>query len=216
MALGTGYLAVQTTTANGGVIVGNASVTIANEKDEKLYELITNETGHAPEAALEAPDEWLTEDPEAPDLRYSMYKVTVSAPGYDTMDYDGVMIFDTVTSMLQVDMEPSAAGEEENTRHIYVGGHKLDLPVAVPQQAEPQESGPLPRVLPEVTIPNFIRVHLGRMEVPSQIVRIPFIEYIKNVTSHEIFDTWPEEALTANIHCIISFTLNRVFTDAHR
>ncbi len=62
-------------------------------------------------------------------------------------------------------------------------------------------------------IPEYITVHLGRPDEPAKNVTVPFWEYIKNVASSEIYPTWPESALRANIYAIISFALNRVYTE---
>ena len=65
-------------------------------------------------------------------------------------------------------------------------------------------------------IPEYITVHLGAPDSNAENVRVPFIDYIKNVASSEIYPTWPETALRANILAQISFTLNRVFTEFYR
>ena len=66
-------------------------------------------------------------------------------------------------------------------------------------------------------IPDFITVHLGDpSDESAPNVRLPFIDYIKNVASSEIYPTWPESALRANIYAQISFALNRVFTEYYR
>ncbi|MBO5338310.1 MAG: peptidoglycan-binding protein [Clostridia bacterium] len=69
-------------------------------------------------------------------------------------------------------------------------------------------------VLP--VIPSYITVHLGPPDSDAPNVTIPFIDYIKNVASSEIFPTWPENAIRANIYAQISFALNRIFTDYYR
>ena len=72
-------------------------------------------------------------------------------------------------------------------------------------------------VLPEVVIPEFIVVHAGRpTDTSAPNYYVPFKDYIKNVASCEIYANWPEETLKANILAIISFTLNRVFTEWYR
>jgi peptidoglycan hydrolase-like amidase len=67
-----------------------------------------------------------------------------------------------------------------------------------------------------VTIPQSITVHLGSPNEDAQNVTVPFVDYIKNVASSEIYPTWPESALRANILAQISFALNRVFTEYYR
>ncbi len=69
-------------------------------------------------------------------------------------------------------------------------------------------------VLP--VIPSYITVHLGAPDSDAPNVTVPFVDYIKNVASSEIFPTWPESAIRANIYAQISFALNRIFTDYYR
>lgn len=70
--------------------------------------------------------------------------------------------------------------------------------------------------LTTVQIPETITVHLGAPDEPAPNVTVPFIDYIKNVASSELYPTWPESALRANIYAIVSITLNRVFTEWYR
>ncbi|MBQ8751826.1 MAG: SpoIID/LytB domain-containing protein, partial [Clostridia bacterium] len=65
-------------------------------------------------------------------------------------------------------------------------------------------------------IPETITVHLGAPDSPAGNVTLPFIDYIKNVASSEIYPTWPENALRANIYAQISFALNRIYTEWYR
>lgn len=69
----------------------------------------------------------------------------------------------------------------------------------------------MPPLLP--IIPETITVHLGAPGSDAQNVTVNFIDYIKNVASSEIYPTWPENALIANIYAIISFALNRIYTE---
>ena len=62
-------------------------------------------------------------------------------------------------------------------------------------------------------IPEYITVHLGAPDTPAQNVSVPFVDYIKNVASSEIFPTWPENAIRANIYAQISYALNRIYTE---
>ena len=61
-----------------------------------------------------------------------------------------------------------------------------------------------------------ITVHLGPPDSAAQNVTVPFQDYIKNVASSEIYPTWPENALRANIYAQISFALNRIYTEYYR
>ncbi|HBI64084.1 MAG TPA: spore cortex-lytic protein [Clostridiales bacterium] len=62
-------------------------------------------------------------------------------------------------------------------------------------------------------VPETITVHLGRPDEPAPNVTVPFLEYIQNVASSELYPTWPENALRANIYAQTSFALNRIFTE---
>lgn len=70
--------------------------------------------------------------------------------------------------------------------------------------------------MPTPVIPDYITVHLGRPNSPARNVRVPFTDYIKNVASSEIYPTWPENALRANIYAQVSFALNRIFSEYYR
>jgi len=81
------------------------------------------------------------------------------------------------------------------------------------QVGPPGQPGPVRQVF----IPTYVTVHLGRPDNRNaRNVRVPFVEYIANVASSEIFPTWPEASLRANIHAIVTFTLNRIYTEWYR
>lgn len=67
-----------------------------------------------------------------------------------------------------------------------------------------------------MVVPDEIVVHLGLPDEEAENITIPFIDYIKNVASSELYPSWPENALRANIHAIVSVALNRVFTGWYR
>ena len=72
----------------------------------------------------------------------------------------------------------------------------------------------MPTVLPY--IPQRITVHLAAPNTPAENVTVSFPDYVKNVASSEIYPTWDESALRANILAIVSFALNRVYTEFYR
>ena len=210
--MGKGFLRLQVVAAEGAILIDHATITITDENNNVLHVQTTDSSGHIPEISLDAPDISLTEDPLTTQRRYSMYNASVSAAGYRHTVYRGVMIFDQSTSIQVINVRPLSRSDVQSTETLEIGGHALDEPV----MPEPQDRAPDLKVLKEVIIPNFIIVHLGRPENYAPNVRVPFIDYIKNVASHEIFDTWPEQTLVANIHCIVSLALNRIFTEFYR
>ncbi|MBE6699983.1 MAG: spore cortex-lytic protein, partial [Ruminococcaceae bacterium] len=71
--------------------------------------------------------------------------------------------------------------------------------------------------MPELPfIPETITVHLGPPDSNAENVTLPFLDYIANVASSEIYPTWPENAIRANIYAQVSFALNRVYTEYYR
>jgi len=72
--------------------------------------------------------------------------------------------------------------------------------------------------MPSITpyIPQSIVVHLGAPSAEAADVRVTFADYVKNVASSEVYPTWNESALVANILAITSFALNRVYTEYYR
>ena len=72
----------------------------------------------------------------------------------------------------------------------------------------------MPTVIPY--IPRNITVHLGAPNSDAPNVTVPFVDYVKNVASSEIYPTWDDAALRANIYAIVSFALNRVYTEFYR
>ena len=65
-------------------------------------------------------------------------------------------------------------------------------------------------------IPETITVHLGAPDENAENVTLPFLEYITNVASSEIYPTWPENAIRANVYAQVSFALNRIYTEFYR
>ena len=90
--------------------------------------------------------------------------------------------------------------------------HSLYRPEGPSSQA-PVQRCPVPQVLEVPIIPTNVTVHLGRPTSSAQNVTVSFRHYIANVASSEVYPTWPEQALRANIHAQISLALNRIFTE---
>ncbi|MCL2388379.1 MAG: peptidoglycan-binding protein [Defluviitaleaceae bacterium] len=212
--MGTGFLEVVATTALGGMPVVGARVTVLSG-ESILYELITDESGLTDTVALEAPAKELTLDVNFDGIPYSVCDVLVEAEGFKKVKVHDVEILDTETSILPVHMTPAL--DKDDCEDYYTPPHNLvstdSRRMVVPPEMPIPDS---PRVLSEVVIPEFVTVHLGRPDRAARNVRVPFTYYIKNAASHEIFATWPPASLEANIYCIISLTLNRIFTEWYR
>lgn len=157
---------------------------------------------------LEAPEKILSLSPRE-ELPYATVDVNISADGFYTFFIRGVQIFAEERSELPVEMFPRGQSEDEVIEYE-IGPHALRTSPELRTAFSEDESA---RVLRQVFIPERITVHLGAPQASAQNVSVPFADYIKNVASSEIYPTWPESSLRANILCQISLALNRVFTE---
>jgi len=244
--MGIGYIKVETRTAEDALPVGNAHVDIRQPDGTILYETETDADGETEKFSLTAPDKSLTLDPDYGRPAYSICDVDVSAPGYASIHVHGVQIVDTQKAILPVKMIPLTNEAQPVTdRNIFLPPLALLLPgernqvgpladeraqdqdyIARLQQArnrdytipvqgvmEPSDSS----AVSDILIPEYITVHLGiPTNASARNVTIKFTDYIKNVTSSEIYSTWPDSSLMANINVIVTFALNRIFTEWYR
>ena len=207
-------------TANVGLIpIQNANITISytGEPDSTIETLTTDSSGQTETVTLKAPPLEYSQTPNSP-MPYSEYTLTVNAPGYEPVTVSGVKVLPEVTAMQNIEMIPTETSQEESET-IVIPDHTLygDYPPKIPEdEIKPMdESGEI--VLSRVVIPEYIIVHDG---VPSDSTAgnyyVRYRDYIKNVVSSEIYATWPENAIYANTLAIMSFTLNRVYTEWYR
>jgi hypothetical protein len=230
--MGKGYLKIQLFSADEAYPVGGVNVRVRSDDGEVLYTFVTDENGNTPTIGLDAPDAVNSQYPNGADPKFRRLIVDVDESyGYDAVTIMGVEVFDEQTSILPVKLHPSNdpqrpvveeidipiehgidASDHGNDVYpdIWADGSVGDIALGAP--IEQMQFPPAN----EVQIPQFISVHLGRPGTNARIVRVPFIDYIKNVASSEIYPTWHVNALYANIHAQISFALNRIFTNAHR
>lgn len=215
-----GTIKVSVVSSIGMVPVENATVTIAytREPDVPLRVLTTDNSGQTPVTDLPAPPLELSLQPENEIQPYSEYNITVTAEGYEPVLVSGSEILANELSLQPVQMRPLAATDEEE-EIIVIPDHTLygDFPPKIPEdEIKPMaETGEI--VLSRVVIPEYVIVHDGvpnDSSAPNYWVR--YKDYIKNVASCEIYSTWPESSIYANILAIQSFTLNRVYTEWYR
>ncbi|MGL5973173.1 MAG: peptidoglycan-binding protein [Oscillospiraceae bacterium] len=187
-----------------------------NNQKVIMFELVTNVDGNTSVVSLNAPDKHLSLDPENTSiLPYEIYDVEIFCPGYVLKIVNNVQVFDQQETILPVEMIPfPQSGTAPSTDQITdIPEHNLFSPESRDNVESPDDSS---YILSKVTIPEFIVVHLGRPQDKAENVWISFPDYIKNVASSEIYPTWPENSLRANIYAQISFALNRIFTEWYR
>lgn len=213
--MGKGYLKVQTHAGEDALPVANAEVIIKDLAGNIIERLVTNSVGETPEVTLPAPDADHTLDPYDEGPYYTRYDVEVNMKmGFYKVLVHGVSIYDGVVSILPVEMHPLPLDVPSGIDEYFIpvpaiqtDAHKLMA--AGTDEGIRQE----PLVLRDVIIPDYITVHLGNPTSSAENVRVKFTDYIKNAASSEIYPTWPQSSLEANIYAIITFALNRVFTE---
>ena len=206
----TGTLRIQTFAARQSAPV--EGVTVAVQGDGFTLHRITDATGSAADIPVEAPACALSLDEDNTTRPYAIVSLTAAKPGYRTVRIEGIQIFAGQVTLAQPQMLPVT----EEDRDI------PDAPIVIPPHAlfagsggsgpQPRENC-TPRVLEQVIIPKNITVHLGKPAAAARNVTVSFRDYIANVASSEVYPTWPEQALRANIHCQISLALNRIYTE---
>lgn len=196
----------------------------SGERSSIVYQnLTTNSSGQVTGLKLDAPDIIYSQQPS--DVRpYSQYTVEVQIDGYKTVLIDGTQVFPTVESRQNVPLlskERCRSSYSRQNEEVYnIGDNTLygTYPPKIPES----DLKPLPPptgfvVLDNPVVPEFVVVHDGLPENASaKNYWIPFKEYIKNVASSEIYSTWPQQTIYSNVIAIVSFTLNRVFTEWYR
>lgn len=214
----TGKLQVNVQSAARNVPIENARIQLSYTGDptETIEELATDASGQSPVLELPAPPVEYSLEP-GNIQPYSEYTLNVTAPGYVPFDISGIEVLATATALQTVYLEPQApGGQPEN---IVIPGHTLyeEYPPKIPEdEIKPvEESGEI--VLSRVVVPEYVVVHDG---VPSDSTArdyyVRYKDYIKNVASSEIYATWPSDTIRANVLAIMSFTLNRVYTEWYR
>ena len=211
--MGTGYLTIETRTNLEALPVEGARVRVINAEGEEVYDLITNEFGQTETVPLETVDRELTFDPEYSGRPYLSYDLEVQAEGYESVNVSGVHIFDGEYANQHVTMIPMTESESSSFEtNISIGELAVEMEGERDQIGTTLES----RILRNVIIPDVITVHLGRPAANAQNVQVPFPDYVKNVACGEIYATWPQASLEANIYAIITFALNRIYTEWYR
>ena len=208
-----GYLLIQARTAHDAVPLSGVQIRITDSDSNTLYELTTDENGETPAISLETMDKSFSQTPYYNGLPFMSYSVLAQTPGFDSLFVTDIPIYDGQTAVLPMVLTPMLWTQRQSmTQEIFIG-----KPAVAMRETSEQEGTYLePRILRQVVIPELITVHLGTPSSNAQNVRVSFPEYVKNAASSEIYPTWPEAALTANIYAIITFALNRIYTEWYR
>ena len=214
----TGKLQINVT-SNVNIPIESATInlTYAGQPDNVIEVLRTNNSGQTDSIDLAAPPVDLSLTKDNIIQPYSEYSIYVTAEGYEPVDISGIEILTDTASVQEVKLTPATATGSGSD--IVIPAHTL-YGVYPPKIAEDEikpmdESGEI--VLSRVVVPETIIVHDGSpSDNTAKNYYVPFRDYIKNVASSEIYATWPDSTITANVLAILSFTLNRVYTEWYR
>lgn len=208
----TGSLRVDVTDQDGRPIDGaTAEISITGEPESTLESIQTDSNGQTESVELPAPPFEYTENPGVTQP-YSEYSIIVRAPGFAPVSINGIDIFSSRRSIQDVRLT-------EASQVVTIGPNTLfgDYPPKIPEASIKPITSTGEIVLDRVVVPGTVVVHDG---VPTDSTAsnyyVSFPDYIKNVACSEIYPTWPEATITANVIAIVSFTLNRVYTEWYR
>lgn len=208
----TGSLRVDVTDQDGRPIDGaTAEISITGEPESTLESIQTDSNGQTESVELPAPPFEYTENPGVTQP-YSEYSIIVRAPGFAPVSINGIDIFSSRRSIQDVRLT-------EASQVVTIGPNTLfgNYPPKIPEASIKPITSTGEIVLDRVVVPGTVVVHDGVPTDPTASnYYVSFPDYIKNVACSEIYPTWPEATITANVIAIVSFTLNRVYTEWYR
>ena len=209
--MATGILRIQAFAARQSAPVEGVTVNIVG--DGFTAARMTDAEGNAADVTLTAPDCALSlEENNTTRLPYAVCSLTASKAGYRTVRIQGIQVFAGQVTLAQPEMIPETEEDRDvENPPIVIPPHPLFAGGGGSGRAPADPCAP--RVLDRVIIPKNITVHLGKPAASARNVTVSFRRYIANVASSEVYPTWPESALRANIHCQISLALNRIYTE---
>lgn len=198
--------------------VENARIRIfdTGQPEKLLEEIGTDTNGNSETVELPAPPLEYSMEP-GENQPYSEYTFQIEADGYEPFSISGAELFSGSLALQDVKLSPKeASGSFQNytvPAHTLFGNYPPKIAEA---EIKPiRASGEI--VLSRVVVPEYIVVHDGSpRDSTAEDHYVRYSDYIKNVASSEIYATWPRATITANVLAIMSFTLNRVYTEWYR
>lgn len=200
-------------------IEGVKATLVSSQGQGEEIELTTNSSGESQVIELSAPPLAYSEEPTG-NIPYSLYDLKIERQGFQSLVVNGIQIFPQEIALQQCNLVEAMGRKSYRADTINIQPNTLNgnFPSKIPEEVDkplpPPTSGV---VLPKPVVPEFIIVHAGgpnNTSAPNYTV--PYKDYIKNVASCEIYSTWSESTIRANVYAIISFTLNRIYTEWYR
>ncbi len=217
-ATDTGMLRINVESALQNAPVEDAVIDISYSGDPEsvIEEVRTDSSGRTETISLEAPPLEYSLSP-GETQPYSEYTFEVSAEGFEKITVSGSEILSGQLSLQTIRLRPLK--ERETPDVVVIPAHTLygNYPPKIAEAEVKPVSQTGEIVLSRVVVPEFIVVHDGSpRDTTATDYYVRYRDYIKNVASSEIYSTWPQASLRANILAIMSFTLNRVYTEWYR
>lgn len=214
----TGRLQINCTTINN-IPIENVNISIYYEgnPENKIEELSTNNIGQTENIELEAPPVELSLNMDNIVQPYSEYSILAEADGFEPVDISGIEILFGTSAIQNVKMRPQ--NENMEGQNYVIPAHTLygEYPPKIAEAEIKPVNLPGEIVLSRVVVPEYVVVHDGApTDSTANDYYVLYRDYIKNVASSEIYATWPYETIRANILAIMSFTMNRVYTEWYR
>ena len=215
-----GQLQVNVTSSVNAFPVKEARISISYTgiPESILEQVVTDSSGQTELVELNAPPEEWSLDENEERQPYSEYTLNIEAEGFESISVSGTEILANTKAIQNIRMKQKDQSREEEQvfvipAHTLYGNYP---PKIAEEEIKPvNETGEI--VLSRVVVPEYIIVHDGSpRDSTAQNYYVKYKDYIKNVASSEIYATWPESTIYANILVIQSFTLNRVYTEWYR
>ena len=189
------------------------------EGETKEVILSTNSSGESDVIELAAPPISYSQEPSS-NLPYSLYDLKVERDGFEVLLIKGIQVFPEQVALQQCNLLEASVRRSSRADIISINPNTLNgnyapkIPEEVDKPLPPPTGGV---VLSKPIVPEFITVHEGSPDNDSAPnFTVLYKDYIKNVASCEIYSTWSESTIRSNVYAIISFTLNRIYTEWYR
>lgn len=214
-----GRLRMKVTGKSEGTPIPDARISISYTGNPvgTIEEVSTDESGNTQEIALPTPPLEYSMEP-GEQQPYSEYTINVSARGYRSINISGIEVLPTQLSIQNVELDTLDAPGNQ-VANIVIPDSTLygNYPAKIPEDEVKPVADTGEIVLSRVVIPEYVIVHDGPPgDNTATNYYVRYRDYIKNVGSSEIYATWPDATIRANILAIMSFTLNRVYTEWYR
>lgn len=213
----TGGLRIDVTSTIGIQPVENATIQIYNG-ESVIGEFVTDLSGQTETVTLDTPPLAYSQQPEQPQP-FAEYTIRVQAEGYRPVEVADINVFPDETAVCPVQMQPLETSQGDGEINIIVPPNTLwgDFPPKIAEDETKPVADTGEIVLSRVVVPEYVVVHDGPpADRAARDYYVRYRDYIKNVASGEIYSTWSDASLRANILAIMSFTLNRVYTEWYR